>query len=162
MEDSGDLDVLVDRTVKVVGRSGAVGQVEGALALGIARSEDLVDVGFATARLPAGASVILGRAGDAAIESPEGRHIAVEGSIAVKWHLEVEEKDLVGSAEAFVGDVLGAGEAARAVAFFSRENSELLVGGDQSVGEDLWRRCAAITLGVEVREGGAPGAVVRC
>lgn len=139
MEDGGDLDVLVDRTVKVVGRSGAVGQVEGALALGIARGEDLVDIGFATARLPAGASIILGCARDAGIEGPDGGHVAVEGSIAVKWHLEVEEKDLVGSAEAFVGDVLGAGEAAGAVALFSREDSKLLVGGDLLVGEDLWR-----------------------
>lgn len=139
MEDGGDLDVLVDRTVKVVGRSGAVGQVEGALALGIARGEDLVDIGFTTARLPAGASIILGCARDASIEGPDGGHVAVEGSIAVKWHLEVEEEDLVGSAEAFVGDVLGAGEAAGAVALFSREDSELLVGGDLLVGEDLWR-----------------------
>ncbi|KAI6769867.1 hypothetical protein HG530_004496 [Fusarium avenaceum] len=73
--------------------------MEGALALGITRGEDLVDVDFAAACLPAAAVAILHGARDAAVEGPEGGHVAVETALAVVRHLEVEEEDLVGSGE---------------------------------------------------------------
>lgn len=78
VEDGRDLDVLVHRAVKVIRGSGTVSQVKGALALGVARGEDLVDVGFAATGTPAGAVAVLGGAGDAAVESPDGGRIAVE------------------------------------------------------------------------------------
>jgi hypothetical protein len=69
--------------------------MECALALIIASSEDLVDVNLTTACLPAAASAILASSGDAAVESPEGGHVAVEAGVAIERHLEVEEEDLV-------------------------------------------------------------------
>lgn len=72
----------------------------------------------------------------------------------------MEEKHLVGSAESLVGEIPDAGVAARRVALFGREDGKFLVGGDQGLGEDLGRRRAAVTLGVEVREGVAPGTIL--
>lgn len=74
--------------------------MERTLALGITRGEDLVDVDLAAACLPAAAVAVLHSARDAAVEGPEGGHVAVEAALAVVRHLEVEEEDLVGPGEA--------------------------------------------------------------
>lgn len=74
--------------------------MERALALSVARGEDLVDVDLAAACLPAAAVAVLHGARDAAVEGPEGGHVAVETALAVMRHLEVEKEDLVGAREA--------------------------------------------------------------
>lgn len=74
--------------------------MEGGLALCVARGENLVDVGLATAGGPAAAVAVLHCAGDTGVEGPESGHVAVEAAVAVEGHVEVEEEDFVGAAEA--------------------------------------------------------------
>ena len=111
MENSSHLDKLVHRSFKVIRASCTIGHVEGSLALGLSRGENLKDVYFATARLPAGAFVVLRGAGNAAVQRPDGRHVGsqtgteafgvgIGAALAVEGHLEVEEEDLVGTSEA--------------------------------------------------------------
>lgn len=167
MENGSHLDVLVRRPLEVIRAARAVGHVEGALALGVPGGQDLEDVELAAAGAPARASLVLGSAGDGGVEGPDGGHIGVRaaggpgpraGRAArpVRGHLELEEEDLVGAAEALVRDRGDAREAAAGVALFRREDGEFRVGGDQDVFEDFRGRGAAGAGGVEVREGKAP------
>ncbi|TQS33862.1 hypothetical protein Golomagni_05781, partial [Golovinomyces magnicellulatus] len=100
VKDSGGLDELIGRAFKVIGATSAIGQVEGALALGVTRGEDLKHVDLTTSRFPAAAVVVLGSTGNHSIEGPDGRHVAVEASVAVHGHLEGEQEDLVTTSEA--------------------------------------------------------------
>lgn len=74
--------------------------MERRLGLGITRGENFEDVELSAAGLPAAAASVLLSAGDAAVETPDGGHVAIEAAVAVEGHLEVEEKDLVGVAPA--------------------------------------------------------------
>ena len=133
--------------------------MEGRLALVVTRSENLDEVGLTTASAPAGAFAVLAGAGDLAVESPDGGHVAVETSVTVEGHLEAEEEDLVGAGEALVGDVLGTGETASLVAGLAGPDGELLVTLDDAGLEDLGLGAAAGTFGVQVRERAALSAV---
>lgn len=167
MENSSHLDKLVHRSFKVIRASCTIGHVEGSLALGLSGGENLKDVYFATARLPAGAFVVLRGAGNAAVQRPDGRHVGsqtgteafgvgIGAALAVEGHLELEEEYFVGAAEALVCDVRGTREAALCAAFFAGEDGEFFVGGDEDVLEGLGRSRSAIAVGVEVGEGVAP------
>lgn len=120
------------------------------LALVITGSQDLDEVGLAAAAGPAGAGAVLRSAGDLAIERPDGGHVAVEAAVAVHGHLEAEEEDLVGAGEALVGDLRGAGEAARLIARLAAPDGELLVAGDETGLEDLGLGATASAVGIQV------------
>jgi hypothetical protein len=155
VKDDGSLDKLVDGAGKVVGAAAAVGQVQSALALGVALGEDFKHVKLA-ALGPAAAGVVLGGTGDLAVEGPDGGHVAVEAAVAVEGHLEVEEEDFVAAGEALVGNVRNARVAARLVALFAAKDGKFLVGWDEDALQGLGVGRAAVTIGIEVRDGVAP------
>lgn len=100
MKYGSDLDVLVNGAIEVIRGAGTVGEMKGALALGIALGKDLINVALAAAGVPAAAERVLGRSGNASVEQPQGRHVAVEAAVAVEGHLELEEEYLVTAGEA--------------------------------------------------------------
>jgi hypothetical protein len=159
VEDNSVADELVGGTFEVVAGTAAVGKVEGRLALVVTGGENLDEVGLTAASAPAGALAVLASTRDLAVEGPDGGHVGVETSGTVEGHLEAEEEDLVGAGEALVGDVLGTGETASLVARLAGPDGELLVALEEAGLEDLGLGAAAGTLGVQVREGVAPGAV---
>lgn len=150
VEDNGVADELVGGTLEVVAGTAAVGEVKGGLALIVTGSKDLDEVGFATAGCPARTLAVLSGAGDLAVEGPDGRHVAVEFAVAVHWHLEAEEEDLVGASETLVGNVLGASETAGLVTGLVAPDGEFLVAGDHAGLEDLGLSATTGALGVQV------------
>lgn len=159
IKDNSITHKLFRRPLEVIAGPATVGQVQRRLALIITRRQHLDEVRLTAARVPARALAVLGGAGDLAVERPDGGHVAVELAAAVHGHLEAEEEDLVGAAEALVGYVLGAGEAAALVARLAGPDGELLVGADEAGLEDLGLGGAAGAGAVQEREGVAPGAV---
>ena len=96
VEEDSDLDGAVGRAVEEVAVTTGDVAVEGGLAAGVAGVEDLEDVEFTAAALPAGAlgGTVLEGARDLGVQDPGGGHVHVEALLAGHGHRQLEEVDL--------------------------------------------------------------------